>query len=245
MNDPTRPATTILVVGDDQESGPSLSEALAFGGYGVQHAATGREARLLLRSARPDLVLLELMLPDADGLVLLDDLTDGGRVPVVVCSRSRRKQDPVLALRLGAEDFLGRPVAEDELRTRVRAVLGRARTIGEGAHGRAAGAVHIGELEIDHVRRLVRLSGAPLQLTPTEYRVLTALASRPGEVIPHDDLARLVWGYPDTRTSRTIHVLHAHICRLRSKLRGQQLVAPRIVAVRGFGYTLTDGTDSR
>lgn len=225
---------TILLVGDGVAGGDMLADALSFGGYRVLHAPTGHAARMMLRASRPDLVVLELVLPDADGLVLLDDLRHVIRAPVLVCSTTRRRQDRILALRLGADDFLAQPISGEELRTCVRALLGRA----PAARTRpdAPELLRAGELEIDQARRSVSVAGEPLQLTPTEYRLVCALASALGQVRTHDDLLRLVWQYPDG--SRAKHVMHAQISRLRAKLQCRRPAAPAIVAVRGFGYML-------
>jgi DNA-binding response OmpR family regulator len=198
-----------------------------------------------------------------DGLVVLANIRARYDVPVVVCTATMRRRDTVLAFRLGADDVVVKPFELQELDARVRAALRRrggrpdlrpARTPGAvgGATGAVVGAaigrgdagpiangtVHtVGELVIDHGARTVRLGRHELHMTPTEYRLLHALASRSGEVLTRRDLARLVWGFENASAGRAIDV---HIRRLRAKLGAHGVPGPPIVAIRGEGYKMLD-----
>jgi len=229
-------ATTIMLVEDDPAVAQTLADALESSGYRVWHAENGADAKTLLEQSHPDLIILDLMLPDVDGLVLCTGLKATVDVPIVICSATPQKRDAILGLKLGADDFIAKPFDIYELEARVEAVLRRA------AHGRAADHptpqpdhIRVGELIIDRSRRRVTLGGEPIQLTPTEYRLVSALASRPDEILSRDELAQLVWGYQDASSGRTIDV---HIRRLRVKLASGPVPAPAIVAVRGFGYKI-------
>jgi len=147
----------------------------------VGEAATGREAVELSRRLEPDLVLMDIRMPDVDGLVLCADLKARMDVPIIVCSGTNRKRDGTLALRLGADDFVSKPFDMYDLEARVEAVLRRSsrnkaeRPISEPDH------YQVGDLVISRSRRHVTLGGRELQVTPTEYRLICSLASRPDD----------------------------------------------------------------
>jgi two-component system, OmpR family, response regulator MtrA len=238
-------ATTIMLVEDDPAVARTLTDALEPSGYRLWLAETGADAKTLLERTRPDLIILDLMLPDVDGLVLCSGLKAIADVPIVICSATSQKRDAILGLKLGADDFIAKPFDIYELEARVEAVLRRA-TQARNVEPTTALPDHIriGELIIDRSRRRVTLGNAPIQLTPTEYRLVSALASRPDEILSRDDLATLVWGYQDASNGRTIDV---HIRRLRVKLSSGPVAAPAIVAVRGFGYKMAvdDSTNNQ
>jgi DNA-binding response OmpR family regulator len=224
-----------MLVEDDTAVAQTLTDALETSGYRVWLAETGADARTLLEQTRPDLVILDLMLPDVDGLVLCSGLKGIADVPIIICSATPQKRDAILGLKLGADDFVAKPFDIYELEARVEAVLRRTshqRTVEPAA---PPDHIRVGELIIDRSRRRVTLGAEPVQLTPTEYRLVSALASRPDEILSRDELATLVWGYQDASSGRTIDV---HIRRLRVKLNSGPVPAPAIVAVRGFGYKM-------
>jgi DNA-binding response OmpR family regulator len=185
------------------------------------------------------LIILDLVLPDEDGLVLCSVLKNLANVPILICSGTQRRRDAFLSLKLGADDFIAKPFDVYDLLARVEVLLRRAARHYTGEPATSRGPIHIGELLIDHTLHQVTLGGSLLQLTPTEYRLLTVLAVRPDQVVPRDALAKLVWGDPDTGTSRTIDV---HIGRLRVKLSQGGRLAPQIISVRGFGYKIVSTT---
>jgi two-component system, OmpR family, response regulator MtrA len=229
-------ATTIMLVEDDHAVAQTLTDALESSGYRIWLAETGADARTLLDQTRPDLVILDLMLPDVDGLVLCSGLKAVADIPIIICSATPQRRDAILGLKLGADDFIAKPFDINELEARVEAVLRRTtQTRAPEASPSPPDHIRVGELIIDRSRRRVTLGGEPIQLTPTEYRLVSALASRPDEILSRDDLATLVWGYQDASSGRTIDV---HIRRLRVKLGQGPVPAPAIVAVRGFGYKM-------
>lgn len=228
----------ILVVEDDPGTARALVDALEFADYRVWHAGDGREARGFLERARPDLILLDLLLPDVDGLVLCSTLKSMADVPVVICSASARRSDPVLSLKLGADDFVRKPFDLDDLLARIEAILRRAPpgSYVAAAPPAARAILRIGELVIEPARRRASLGGEPLILTPTEFRLLSVLTTRAGSVLRREHLAQEVWGYADATNGRTIDV---HIRRLRVKLASGRVPGPVIISVRGIGYRLT------
>ena len=241
MQNSSRPTqATILLVEDDPATAMTMADLLESNGYSVRQAATGAQAKAMLQEEAPSLILLDLMLPDADGLVLCADLKSRHQnVPIIICSASNQSRDRVLSLKLGADDFIGKPFDISEMEARIEAVLRRASPEpAEQAAQRPVEQQRIGDLLIDHNRRRVSLGSQALQLTPTEYRLLRALASRADDVVTREELAQQVWGYQDASSGRTIDV---HIRRLRAKLaQGQN--PPAIVSVRGFGYKLISDT---
>jgi DNA-binding response OmpR family regulator len=213
-----------------------LIDALGEADYRVWHAVDGHDARGQIERARPDLIVLDLLLPDIDGLVLCSLLKSLADVPIVICSASSRRSDPVLSLKLGADDFVRKPFELDDLLARIEAVLRRAlpRT-SDGPPSRLT-ELRVGGLVIEPARRRADVGGEMLGLTPIEFRLLTMLAAHADTVLNRDQLAQKVWGYADASNGRTIDV---HIRRLRVKLAAAPGPAPAIVSVRGMGYRLT------
>lgn len=249
----------ILVVDDDFEIAALVKDSLEPRGHTVVHVADGAALKdKLQEDFEPDLVLLDLMLPDADGLVLCADLNERSDVPIIICSGTARKRDSILGFKLGADDFLAKPFHVEELEARVEAVLrrsaqrkaeGLARTesSAESAQTPAprltprAAPVDIGLLTIDDARRQVSVEGKLVELTPTEYRLLGILASRIDEVLSRQELSSMVWGYQDASIGRSIDV---HVHRLRTKLAIPPDQGPHIVSVRGFGYKMVNQAES-
>jgi DNA-binding response OmpR family regulator len=233
-------AETILLVEDDPDTARSLSKALESSGYRVTVVDTGAEARSIIEHVRPDLILLDLMLPDTDGLVLTTALKTLTNAPIIICSARQEQVDRVLGLKLGADDFVAKPFDLDELEARIEAVLRRASRVRETPNT-PQDQIRVGELQISQSRGTITIAGQAVHLTPTEYRLLVALATRPDEVLSRETLGQLVWGYQDLGTG---HLIDVHIGRLRLKLRKTSKVAPAITTVRGKGYTIaSNGSD--
>lgn len=228
---------TILLVEDDSDTARSLTRALESSGYRVTAVDTGAEARSIIEHIRPDLILLDLMLPDTDGLVLTTALKNLTNAPIIICSARQEQVDRVLGLKLGADDFVAKPFDLDELEARIEAVLRRASRVRE-VPSAPPDQIRVDELLISQSRGTVAIGGQAVHLTPTEYRLLVALASRPDEVLSRETLGQIVWGYQDLGTG---HLIDVHIGRLRLKLRRASKSAPVIVTVRGKGYTIASG----
>jgi two-component system alkaline phosphatase synthesis response regulator PhoP len=224
---------TILLVEDDVDTARSLSKALESSGYRVTAVDSGARARSMVSNVRPDLILLDLMLPDTDGLVLTTTLKNLTSAPIIICSARDGHADRVLGLKLGADDFVAKPYDLDELQARIEAVLRRATRVRQPPSA-PAGQIRVDDLVISPSRATVTVAGQLVHLTPTEYRLLVALASRADEVLSRETLGQLVWGYHDLGTG---HLIDVHIGRLRLKLRmpSRRVL---IVTMRGRGYTI-------
>jgi DNA-binding response OmpR family regulator len=229
------PNGTILIVEDDPLVARSLGKALEAMGYQVTAVETGAEARVAIEEIHPDLIFLDLMLPDTDGLVLTSTFKALTDAPIIICSARHQQVDRVLGLKMGADDFVAKPFDLDEIEARVEAVLRRSRRAEEPAPA-PADQIQVGDLVISPARATVKLGGQLLHLTPTEYRLLAVLAARPDEVVSRESLGQLVWGYQDIGTG---HLIDVHVGRLRLKLRdSQKVTSPVIETVRGRGYKL-------
>jgi DNA-binding response OmpR family regulator len=227
---PTALGCTILVVEDDPAVARLVGDVLSAARHRVLYAANGTEAQAQIERWRPELIILDLMLPDDDALVLCCTMRERTAVPMIVCGDTRRPGAAFLALKLGADDVIVRPIDPDRLVARVEALLGRPPRRDAQLEAQP---FELGQLRIDYGRRRATLAGAVLQLTPIEFKLLTVLARRPNAVVARGALAEHVWGGPEASAGRTIDV---HIGRLRRKL--QRGGGPRIAAVRGSGYKL-------
>jgi two-component system, OmpR family, response regulator MtrA len=232
---PATPAT-IMLVEDDLATEQTISRALEAIGYRVVVASTGAEARAMLLEVQPDLIILDLMLPDTDGLILTTTFRAQTDSAILICSARQAQVDRVLGLKLGAADFVAKPFDLDELEARVEALLRRVQHSREQAANPGSGdEIVVGDLVIAPSRATARISNRPLHLTPTEYRLLVALAARPETLLSRETLGQTVWGYQDLGSG---HLIDVHIGRLRVKLKNASDGGPTILTVRGRGYRL-------
>lgn len=223
----------VLVIEDDDRIRPLVMRSLDEHGYAVASAATGMQGLQLAVDTRPDLVILDLGLPDVDGTQVLTMLRAVSDVPVIVASA--RDDDPSLVgcLDAGADDYVVKPYTTAQLAARIRAVLRRT----SGADGPARRAITVGALEIDVAARQASLHGQRLDLSPREFDLLRHLAERPGEVVTKRELLVEVWQQPWGGSDKTVDV---HLSWLRRKL-GESASEPRwLHTVRGVGVRLSD-----
>jgi DNA-binding response OmpR family regulator len=227
-------ATNVLIVEDDVAVAQSLRDVLEAEGYAVWQAGSAAEADAIQRERHPNLILLDIMLPDVDGLVYCSDLRRRSNTPVILLSATQRRTDRVIGLRLGADEFISKPFDVYELLARIEALLRRAGPAPADSAPSAEG-YRVGDLVINSARHEAVLRGHPLPLTPSQFRILACLASRPNEVLSRDDLVRAVRGKGEIGESRAIDV---HIRRLRQKLAQVPGSGTTIITVRGYGYKL-------
>lgn len=220
----------ILVVDDEPQLLRSLRTTLAAHGYDVQTASSGEEALGLVAARAPDLVVLDLVLPGLSGIEVCRRLRARSPLPILVLSARGDERDKVLALDVGADDYLTKPFGVNELLARIRAALRRA----AGAHGPTA-VVDVGDLRVDLDRREVTLGGAAVRLTPTEFDLLKTLATHVGRVLTHGYLLGAVWGPEYAGESQ---VLRVFIGQLRRKIEDNPSLPRRIVTEPGVGYRL-------
>jgi two-component system KDP operon response regulator KdpE len=226
----------ILLVEDDDVTRRSVATNLDAHGYQVTEAADVRTAMASWATGRPDIILLDLGLPDDDGLVLIRRVRRDATTPILVLTARDAESDKVVALETGADDYVTKPFGLPELRARIGALLRRA----GGAAADAAGRIVLGGIVIDVVRRTVTVAGQPVELTPREYELLKAMASQPGRVLTRGRLLRTVWGaaYGDEA-----HYLHVYVSRIRRKLDAADPSGGArglIVAEPGVGYRVAE-----
>ena len=223
----------ILVADDDGHIREVVRFALQQGGYEVAEARDGREACARLDAGGIDLVVLDILMPEADGLEVCRRIRRTGNLPIIFLSSKDDELDRVLGLELGADDYLSKPFSPRELLARVRAVLRRQRE--PAAAARAPEVLRRGPLEMDLGRHRCAWGGREVVLTVTEYALLQALLGAPGKVFSRDDLVDKAWGPGHAITDRTID---SHVRRIRQKLAA--LGADPIETVYGIGYRLRE-----
>jgi phosphate regulon transcriptional regulator PhoB len=228
----TRGTARVLVVEDERDVAELIRYHLGKEGYDVLVAASGAEAVKQAREARPDLVLLDIMVPHLNGWEVCRRLKQDAEtrgIPVIMVTGRGEEGDKVLGFEVGADDYVTKPFSPRELLARVRAVARRGRA--EAGDRRAL--VKVGDLEVDRQRFEVRVKGRRVELTPKEFELLAILAGSPGRVFGREELLDAVWGRDGFVEPRTVDV---HLARLRAKFTHARLPAPGIDTVRGVGY---------
>src|SRR5262252_8787516 len=226
----------VLVVDDEPNIRELVQVALKFHGCAVSTAASGADALRQAESARPDLIVLDVVLPDIDGFEVCRRLRAGGNeVPVIFLTARDTSSDTVTGLALGGDDYVTKPFSVEALVARVRAVLRRAsRSVAAGATDTGAeGILRIGDLELDESRWSVYRAGVPVELSPTEFRLLAYLMRHQGRVLTRAQLLENVWGWDYAGQSQ---IVETYVSYLRRKL--DPLGPPLIHTQRGVGYTL-------
>ncbi|MBW8481926.1 response regulator transcription factor [Actinomadura parmotrematis] len=228
---------TVLVVDDEPGIRGLMRTALRFHGFATVEAATGAEALAAARERRPDLVLLDVMLPDIDGFEVCRRLRDAGDgVPVIFLTARDTPSDTVTGLTLGGDDYVTKPFSIEALVARVRAVLRRAAAPAPGPSddtGDDAEVLRVGDLELSEATWTVRRAGTEIDLSPTEFRLLAHLMRHAGRVLSRRQLLAAVWGWEEHGNPQ---VVETYVSYLRRKL--DPLGPPLIHTRRGVGYTL-------
>jgi two-component system KDP operon response regulator KdpE len=221
----------VLVVDDEAAIRKFLRVALAAHGYRVAEAGTARGALSHAATDRPDAMILDLGLPDGDGVDVVRQIREWSAMPIVIVSARGQEQSKVLALDAGADDYLTKPFGVNELMARLRVAMRHAARPSTPAES----TIHAGPLGIDLQRRLVTVGGQSVHLTPNEYRLLSVLAKHAGAVITHQQLLREVWG-PGSQTET--HYLRVYVNQLRQKLQPEAGSPAIIETIPGVGYRL-------
>ena len=232
---------SLLIVEDEAPARHALADYLARRGYVIHEAATAQEAMREWDAHRADLVLLDLGLPDLDGVEVIRRIRREATTPIIILSARGDERDKIAGLEAGADDYLTKPFATDELNARIRAVLRRA----GGSDADARGGLRLGPIELDIVRREVHVSGEPVHLTPREYELLKVLLSNQGRVLTKARLLRTVWGLAYADESAYLHV---YVNQLRRKLSAATPSASLdglIETEPGVGYRIADGESLR
>jgi two-component system KDP operon response regulator KdpE len=223
----------ILVVEDEAPMRRFLCSALTSHGFRVAEAGTLALAERLATEGRPAAVLLDLGMPDGDGLALLRQLREWSTAPVIVLSARDREDDKVLALDAGADDYLTKPFGTAELLARIRVALRHA----SGQSVPDDPVITIGQMRIDQARHEVAVDDKPVHLTPIEFRLLALLARHGGKVLTHRQLLHEVWG---PRNTHQTHYLRVHMAALRRKIEADPARPRWLITEAGVGYRLRD-----
>jgi two-component system KDP operon response regulator KdpE len=233
MNDiPATPKPLVLVIEDESPIRKFLRTGLESQGFQLVEAVTGKEGLAQAATRAPDIVLLDIGLPDIDGFEVVARLREWSNTPVLVLSARGQERDKVKALDAGADDYVTKPFSMGELLARMRVALrhrARVQTGGDSA------VVEIDGLVVDLERRQVTVSGKPVRLTPIEYRLLSLLARHAGKVLTHDVLLREVWGPGYTQQH---HYLRVYMAQLRHKLEADPARPRLLITEPGVGYRL-------
>ena len=228
----SQPAPVAVVIEDEPQIRRFVRAALEGEGWQVHEAATLQRGLAEAGTRKPDLLVLDLGLPDGDGLELIRDVRGWSAVPIIVLSARIDEADKIAALDAGADDYLTKPFGTGELLARVRANLRRPRrATGEEPEPQ----FRFGEVELDRTARLVRRAGVEVHLTPIEYRLLSVLAAHAGRVLTHRQLLREVWGPSHTDQS---HYLRIYMGHLRQKLEADPAQPRHLLTETAVGYRL-------
>ena len=227
----------ILLVDDEQSIQTLLSYPLRKDGYEVVQAVDGREALARFGETSFDLVVLDVMLPNMDGLEVCRRLRARSSVPIIMLTAKGEEIDKVLGLELGADDYITKPFSLREFRSRVKAALRRSSWAQRNQELGDDEPLEVGDLRVDFAKRTVRVRGEDVQATYVEFEILKALACNPGRVFTRDMLLTRIWGDSAFRDPRTIDV---HIRHLREKLEADPKTPEYIFTVRGAGYRFRD-----
>jgi DNA-binding response OmpR family regulator len=221
-------AETILVVDDKANMRTLLRDYLSEQGFQVVTAENGRSALFVAREANPDLILLDIMMPEMDGYTFIRHYRKEAGAPIILLTAKLEEDDKVLGLELGADDYVTKPFGMRELVARIRAVLRRANGDVQPRHP-----IQIGDVELDHDARQVTVRGAPVALTPSEFDLLATLMAKPGHVFSRIELLERLQGTVIEGAEKTINV---HIHNLRTKIESDPSAPAYIETVFGVGY---------
>ena len=223
-------SSKVLVVDDEDHIVELARIYLTREGYEVEGVGDGSQALARFTQLKPDLVILDIMLPGSDGLAICKEIRKQSQVPIIMLTARDEVTDKVVGLEVGADDYLTKPFHPQELVARAKALLRRARVEPD-----APKLIRAGKLEVDLERHEVRHEQAKVQLRPKEFDLLTLLARHPGRVFQRSELLDLVWGYDFPGYTRTVDV---HVQQLREKLSAAGITEPSIETVWGVGYRL-------
>lgn len=230
-------ATSLLIIEDDENISSAIREYFSRAGYNVSTAGDGLAGIELAAKARPDAIVLDLMLPKMDGLAVCKELRlKAPQMPILMLTAKDDVVDKVLGLEMGADDYITKPFSLRELEARIKSVLRRSRA-GAATDSQDEAPIQRGNLRIDPIRREVTIGDKQVELTPKEFDLLRLFASNPGRVFPRKYLLEKIWDYSYEGYDRTID---SHINRLRAKIEQNPDNPQLVLTVWGIGYKFTD-----
>ena len=230
----------IVIVEDEYNISSFVSAVLQANGFDTMVARNGAEAIILITSHCPDLVLLDLGLPDMDGQGIIENVRGWSNVPIIVVSARTRERDKVMALESGADDYITKPFGTSELLARIRTAL-RHVHLREGEQAqRQTGVFHTGDLEVDYDKRRVYVNGEDAHLTQNEYKIVALLSKYSGRVLTYDSIIKHIWG-PNAKQGNQI--LRVNMANIRRKIEPSTAEPRYIMTEMGVGYRMAEGED--
>ena len=230
----------IVIVEDEYNISSFVSAVLQANGFDTMVARNGAEAIILITSHCPDLVLLDLGLPDIDGQGIIENVRGWSNVPIIVVSARTRERDKVKALESGADDYITKPFGTSELLARIRTAL-RHVQLREGEQAqRQTGVFHTGDLEVDYDKRRVYVNGEDAHLTQNEYKIVALLSKYSGRVLTYDSIIKHIWG-PNAKQGNQI--LRVNMANIRRKIEPSTAEPRYIMTEMGVGYRMAEGED--
>lgn len=230
----------IVIVEDEYNISSFVSAVLQANGFDTMVARNGAEAIILITSHCPDLVLLDLGLPDMDGQGIIENVRGWSNVPIIVVSARTRERDKVMALESGADDYITKPFGTSELLARIRTAL-RHVQLREGEQAqRQTGVFHTGDLEVDYDKRRVYVNGEDVHLTQNEYKIVALLSKYSGRVLTYDSIIKHIWG-PNAKQGNQI--LRVNMANIRRKIESSTAEPRYIMTEMGVGYRMAEGED--
>lgn len=230
----------IVIVEDEYNISSFVSAVVQANGFDTMVARNGAEAIILITSHCPDLVLLDLGLPDMDGQGIIENVRGWSNVPIIVVSARTRERDKVMALESGADDYITKPFGTSELLARIRTAL-RHVQLREGEQAqRQTGVFHTGDLEVDYDKRRVYVNGEDAHLTQNEYKIVALLSKYSGRVLTYDSIIKHIWG-PNAKQGNQI--LRVNMANIRRKIEPSTAEPRYIMTEMGVGYRMAEGED--
>lgn len=230
----------VVIVEDEYNISSFVSAVLQANGFDTMVARNGAEAIILITSHCPDLVLLDLGLPDIDGQGIIENVRGWSNVPIIVVSARTRERDKVKALESGADDYITKPFGTSELLARIRTAL-RHVQLREGEQAqRQTGVFHTGDLEVDYDKRRVYVNGEDAHLTQNEYKIVALLSKYSGRVLTYDSIIKHIWG-PNAKQGNQI--LRVNMANIRRKIEPSTAEPRYIMTEMGVGYRMAEGED--
>lgn len=230
----------VVIVEDEYNISSFVSAVLQANGFDTMVARNGAEAIILITSHCPDLVLLDLGLPDMDGQGIIENVRGWANVPIIVVSARTRERDKVMALESGADDYITKPFGTSELLARIRTAL-RHVQLREGEQAqRQTGVFHTGDLEVDYDKRRVYVNGEDAHLTQNEYKIVALLSKYSGRVLTYDSIIKHIWG-PNAKQGNQI--LRVNMANIRRKIEPSTAEPRYIMTEMGVGYRMAEGED--
>jgi len=227
----------ILIIEDEKTICSFVGAILTANGYDILSASTGQDAYGMITSYCPDAVILDLGLPDMDGVELIKKVRAWSQIPIIVVSARTQERDKVEALDLGADDYMTKPFGTSELLARIRMALRHAGTRGSNEQVLSSGVFRTGDLVIDYNRRLVLVHGQPVHLTQNEYRIVALLGRFAGRVLTYEFILRELWGPAVTGDNK---ILRVNMANIRRKLEDNPAEPRYILTEIGVGYRMAD-----